>query len=332
MSNGGPEKPDVSVIMPVYNTRRDWLDLAVKSILEQTYRHFELIIIDDGSAAATQQQLREYRDPRIVLLRLENNMNAAVARNEGLKVAQGEFVAFMDSDDISLPERLEKQVGYLKSHSNIGLLGTRVEDAERPQKTKCSQNRNHSKQIECDLLLVSNVFCTSSVMVRREVLCRAGIQFCADCFVTQDYKMWLDLVGKTGFAKTDEVLVRYREKRPDPRREKQEEIALRVQIEALTRQFGVREDEAQMLISFLRCKQMPDDGNRLLAAMNHTIEQLEAGGYERKYVEASPRWVLRKVYYRTRTWQGRLMQLPLGKVVYMKPMWRLWCLVTRGVL
>lgn len=320
--------------MPVYNTRRDWLDLAVKSILEQTYRHFELIIIDDGSAAATQQQLREYRDPRIVLLRLENNMNAAVARNEGLKVAQGEFVAFMDSDDISLPERLEKQVGYLKSHPNIGLLGTRVEDAERPQKTKCSQNRNHSKQIECDLLLVSNVFCTSSVMVRREVLCRAGIQFCADCFVTQDYKMWLDLVGKTGFAKTDEVLVRYREKRPDPRREKQEEIALRVQIEALTRQFGVREDEAQMLISFLRCKQMPDDGNRLLAAMTHTIEQLEAGGYERKYSEDSLRWVLRKVYYHTRTWQGqrRLMHLLRNNTLQPNLFCRLWCLITRGIL
>ena len=334
VSSNGKEKPKVSVIMPVYNTRRDWLDLAIKSILRQTYRDFELIIIDDGSAAATQQQLSEYRDARIVLLRSEKNTNAAIARNEGLKVAQGEFVAFMDSDDISLPERLERQVEYLKNHPNIGLLASRVANANHPQKAERLLNRKHSKQIECDLLLVCNVFCTSSVIVRRDILRREGIQFCADCFVTQDYKMWLDLVGKTEFAKMDEILAQYREKKPDPRREMQEEIARRVQIEALTRKFGVREDEARMLISFLRGKEIPDDGNRLLAVMNHIIEQLEAGGYGKIYAQRAIRWAIRKVFYRTRTWQGqrRLMRVLRHNTLRPSLFRQLWCLFTKGIL
>ncbi len=325
--------PKVSVIMPVHNTRQEWLDTAIGSILEQTLSDFELIIIDDGSDEATQRQLSEYKDARIVHLRLEKNMKAAIARNEGLKIARGQYIAFMDSDDISLPERLEKQVEYMESHPGIGLVGTRVGDAEHPRRTERLREGNCSEQIECDLLLVGNVYCTSSVMVRREVLRREGISF-TNCFPAEDYKMWLDLLGRTEFGKMDEVLVRYRKKKFLPRREEQEEIACRIQTKSLTQQFKVDEEEARALVSFLHGKEVLEEGERLLTAVKHAIARLEAAGYEKACTERSIQWALRRVFYRTRTWRGqlRLMQLPLAEVMRFGPMWRLWCLMTRGIL
>ena len=326
--------PKVSVIMPVYNTRQDWLDLAIGSILEQTFRDFELIIIDDGSDEATQRQLSSYKDARIVLLRQEKNTNPAIARNEGLKVARGKYIAFMDSDDISLSERFEKQVEYLESHPDIGLLATRVSDAVHPWKVERWGERNHPRQIECDLLLAGNVLCTSSVMVRREILCREGIEFRGSYFVAQDYKMWAELVGKAKIVRMDEVLVRYRKRDPNPKREKQEEMAARIRTETLTGRFGVRKEEAEELASFLHVPGVAFDEERLQTAVRHTIEQLEAAGYEREYTESALRWAIRKVYYRTKTWEGqvRLMRMPWGKEMRLGRVWRLWCFVTRGIL
>ncbi len=326
--------PEVSVIMPVYNTRQEWLDTAIGSILGQTFKDFELIIIDDGSDETTQRQLSGYKDSRIVYLRLEENMKAAIARNEGLKIARGQYIAFMDSDDISLPERLEKQVEYMESHPGVGLVGTRIGDAEHPRRAERLREGNCSEQIECDLLLVGNVYCTSSVMVRREVLHRENVQFCADCVLAEDYKMWLDLLGRTEFGKMDDVLVRYRKRELNPKREEQEGIVGQIQFEALTGRFGVEKDKAEALVMFLRTRNTFRDGERMETVVKHIVEQLEAGGYEREYVQKALWWAIRKVYYHTRTLVGqiRLMQLPLGKIVRLGPVWRLWCLVTRGIL
>ena len=320
--------------MPVYNTRQDWLDLAIGSILGQTFRDFELIIIDNGSDEATQRQLRAYRDPRIILLRLEKNMEAAIARNEGLKIVRGEYVAFMDSDDISLPERFVKQVEYMESHPDIGLVATRVGDAVHPWKVERWGERSHPRQIECDLLLAGNVLCISSVMVRREILRREGIEFRGDCFPAEDYKMWVELVGKAKMVRMDEVLARYRGRKPNPKREKQEEITARIRTEALTGRFGIKKEEAEELASFLHVPGVAFDEEHLIAAMNRTVEQLEAAGYERKYTESALRWAIRKVYYRTKTWEGqvRLMCMPWGKEMRLGRVWRLWCFITRGIL
>ena len=330
----GQEEPRVSVIMPVHNTRQEWLDTAIGSILGQTLSDFELIIIDDGSDEATQRQLSEYKDARIVRLRLEENVKAAIARNEGLKIARGEYVAFMDSDDISLPERLEKQVEYMENHPGIGLVASRVGDAVHPWKVEHWEGRNHPRQIECDLLLVGNVLCTSSVMVRREILCREDIEFREDSFPAEDYKMWVELVGKAKMLRMDEVLARYRKRNPNPKREEQEEMAARIQTEVLTGRFGVRKEEAEELASFLHVPGVAFDEERLQVAVRHVIEQLGAAGYGREYTESALRWAIRKVYYRTKTWEGqvRLMRMPWGKEMRLGRVWRLWCFITRGIL
>ena len=105
----------ISVIIPTYNRERTLLR-AVNSVLGQTYGNIELIVVDDGSKDGTADSLKEISDPRLRLVRTESNMGACAARNLGIAMAQGEWVAFQDSDDFWYPEKLEKQLAALVSH------------------------------------------------------------------------------------------------------------------------------------------------------------------------------------------------------------------------
>ena len=117
--------PLVSVVMAVYNGE-DYLAEAIDSMLAQTLSDFELLIVDDGSQDNSAQIVRSYqnRDGRIRFFQLERNMGVADARNHAIAQAMGKYTTFMDCDDISLPERLEKQVAFLRANSNVEAVGT----------------------------------------------------------------------------------------------------------------------------------------------------------------------------------------------------------------
>ena len=102
--------PKISVIMTVYNTEEKYLREAIESVLNQTFSDFEFIIVDDGSTNNAVEVVKSYRDERIKLVLNGKNLGMAKSSNIGLEMAQGEYIARMDSDDISLPERFEKQV------------------------------------------------------------------------------------------------------------------------------------------------------------------------------------------------------------------------------
>ena len=123
--SGNGSGPRVSVVMPVYNGM-PYLPLALDSIFQQTFREFEFIVIDDGSTDATAEILTAYaaRDRRLRILTLRQNRGIVVALNSGLEAARGEFIARMDADDIALPERLERQVGFLDAHPDHVLVGS----------------------------------------------------------------------------------------------------------------------------------------------------------------------------------------------------------------
>src|SRR5882672_11542755 len=115
--------PLVSVIMTVYNTEK-YLTEAVNSILNQSLKDFEFIIIDDGSTDGSAQLLDSFLDPRIRIFKSSENLGLIVQSNKALGLARGKYIARMDSDDISLPTRLATQVAFLESHLEIGLCGT----------------------------------------------------------------------------------------------------------------------------------------------------------------------------------------------------------------
>ncbi len=117
--------PLVSVIMPVYNGE-EYLADAIDSIVEQTFTDFELLIVDDGSTDGSAEIIRSFeaQDRRVRFIQLARNKGQGPAVNAGLAVANGGYISYMDCDDISLPQRLEKQVAFLGSHSRIGAVGT----------------------------------------------------------------------------------------------------------------------------------------------------------------------------------------------------------------
>src|SRR3990167_10971452 len=108
-------KPKISVIMSVYNGM-PFLKEAVASILKQTYRNFEFIIVDDGSRDKSWEYLKSLKDTRIKLLKNGRNLGLAASLNKALKKAKGDFIARMDADDVSFPQRLETQIKFLEKN------------------------------------------------------------------------------------------------------------------------------------------------------------------------------------------------------------------------
>ncbi len=115
--------PVLSAVVPTYNGER-FLRPALESILNQTFRDFELIVVDDASTDSTPCILAELRDDRLIVVRNDHNLGIAPATNAGLALARGKYVALQDHDDISLPQRFQTQVEFLDSHPDVVLVGT----------------------------------------------------------------------------------------------------------------------------------------------------------------------------------------------------------------
>ena len=116
------KNPKVTVLMSVYNGEK-YLQEAIDSILEQTFKDFEFLIINDGSTDKTGEILESYHDLRIKIINNEKNIGLTKSLNKGLKLARGEYIARQDADDISMPERLEKEVEFLETHQDYAVVG-----------------------------------------------------------------------------------------------------------------------------------------------------------------------------------------------------------------
>ena len=117
----------ISVIMPTYNASVPFLKEAVESILNQSFGEFEFIVIDDGSTDGSWEYLNSIDDKRLKLIHNETNLGITKSLNIGMKTAKGKYIARMDSDDRSMPLRLEKQYEYMEKHPDVILCGTGVE-------------------------------------------------------------------------------------------------------------------------------------------------------------------------------------------------------------
>ena len=204
--------PTVSVIMSVYNGEK-YLREAVDSILRQSIREFEFIILNDGSTDSTWAILQSYKDPSLVLLNNEENIGLARSLNKGLAKARGKYIARIDADDISLPERLERQVGYLDVHPEVGLLGTasRVLDEETGNESTVSPPLQDN--ILRSVLGRRNPFHHSSVMMPRRVLEEEG-GYKESYRVGIDYELWVRIACSNELANLPDVLATRRVHRP----------------------------------------------------------------------------------------------------------------------
>jgi glycosyltransferase involved in cell wall biosynthesis len=154
--------PVISVIMPVFNSEK-YLGKAIESILNQTFDNFEFIIINDGSTDGSKKIINKYNDNRMFFIDLEKNSGNYAARNLGLKAAIGKYICVMDSDDISLPHRLETQYNYMESNPEVAICGSQVNVPEDEARIL-----NHPKEYEQLKVfsLQNNFFFHPTLMIR----------------------------------------------------------------------------------------------------------------------------------------------------------------------
>jgi len=193
----------ISVIMPVFNTKEEFLREAIESILNQTYSNFEFIIINDGSTNNAEEVICSYKDDRIVYIRQENQ-GISKSRNIGLKKATGEYIAVFDSDDISLPDRFLKQVNFLDSHPNIGVVSSWV---EKIPSNKILKFPEYPKYFD---FVVGCPIINPVAMIRKDILDKYNIEYDESFSSAIDYDLWTRLIFYTDFYIMQEILLKYR--------------------------------------------------------------------------------------------------------------------------
>lgn len=199
--------PKVTVLMPVYNGER-FLRQAVDSILAQTCADFELLVIDDGSIDRSLALVQSYRDPRIHLVQNGVNLGLIATLNRGIELARGDYLLRMDCDDISLPERLQKQVEFLDRNPEVGVCGVwYLEFGECKSKlTRCAPDH---ASIRCGTLF-NPVLGHPSVLLRRSAFVEHGLRYDPEYQHAEDYELWARALNRFDFANIPELLLYYR--------------------------------------------------------------------------------------------------------------------------
>lgn len=199
--------PAVSVIMAAYN-HGAFIPAAIESVLAQTMPDLELLVVDDGSTDATPDAVRPYlADPRVRYFRQENRGQAA-AKNHGIARSTGDFVAFLDADDVWLPRKLERQLPLFDA-PRVGVVHSQREVIDARGKIRPTPRRKLPHGDVLNQLFVDNFVCFSSAVVRRTCFEARGV-FDERFRVGIDYELWLRMAAKFLFRHVDEPLTLYR--------------------------------------------------------------------------------------------------------------------------
>ena len=198
----------VSVLMPVYNTNEKFLRAAIESILGQTYQNFEFLIMNDCSTDPRVEDIvLSYKDKRIRYVKNSHNLGISGARNKLIETAGGEYLAVMDHDDVSLPERLEKEAAFLDAHPEVGVVGCAVLKLGTSKIRKLPEEDAKIKES----LVFCSPFCHPATMIRKSVLQKNKIAYDTAFSPAEDYALWSRLAAVTKFANLPEVLFLYRD-------------------------------------------------------------------------------------------------------------------------
>jgi glycosyltransferase involved in cell wall biosynthesis len=234
--------PKVSILMSVYNGEAH-LQEAIDSLLEQTFRDFEFVILDDGSTDSSSQMLAAYaeQDSRIVLVRNEENLGLVRSLNKGLTLVRGEYIARQDADDVSLSNRLELQTRFLDSHPEVGALGTAVKIINE-QGITIKEDRFPAEHEQLQAyLFISNQLHHSTMMVRQSLMQELG-GYDETMLHAEDYDLWWRLSCRSRLATLpDLLLLRREDNRPritNVYREEQLKTSLRIAFRAVQESIG----------------------------------------------------------------------------------------------
>ncbi|MFZ5553777.1 MAG: glycosyltransferase family 2 protein [Bacteroidota bacterium] len=201
------KSPEISILMPVYNGEK-YLRDAIDSVLKQSYRDFELLIIDDGSSDRSPEVIKSYNDSRIIVIRNEKNQGLISVLNKGIKLAKGKYIARMDADDICSKHRLARQVEFMNRHKNavacgsfyFMLLGKKKALTDLPVS---------DEEIRC-FLLFNSPLAHPSAIIRKETLDIYDIQYSPAFPHAEDFDFWSKLSEYGTLHNIPEPLLTYR--------------------------------------------------------------------------------------------------------------------------
>ncbi|MEH1816780.1 MAG: glycosyltransferase family A protein [Nostoc sp.] len=202
--------PKVSVLIPAYNAM-NYLPETLENVLSQTFSDFEVIVVNDGSSDEIEQWISQIKDPRVKLIS-QKNQGLAGARNTGITNAQGEYIAFLDADDLWEPTKLEKQLRVLEENPEVALVYTWVAFIDETGKPTGRIFKNQAEGDVWKKLTEHNIVESGSVgMVRRSCFETVGLFDCNLGSYLEDWDMWLRMASRYPFKVVKEPLVYYRQ-------------------------------------------------------------------------------------------------------------------------
>lgn len=268
----------VSVLMSVHNEPSQFINVAVNSICKQTYKNIEFIIIDDNSNEETFRFLQNLAKvhSNIKLYRNENNLGLTASLNRGLSLCSGDFIARMDADDYSCPERIAHQVYYLSEHSDIDILGTGVVSFGEKVMFMSPIDGYTPPEVQSNLFFTSSL-CHPSVMIRASFLNRTGLTYDVSVKKGQDFDLWerASVCGKLAVLK--DVLLYYRlhpKQITSTNRADQDATARKIMLRRIKR-LGINPTESEM------------EAHMALKSQNPKTEIREISLWIKKLIKAS---------------------------------------------
>lgn len=200
--------PQISVLMLAYNADK-YIYNSIQSVLKQSFQDFELIIYNDGSTDKTSAVVREVRDSRIKLIDNKVNMGLSYARISSLKEAKCKYVAILDSDDLSFPNRLQMQYNFMEKHPEVALCGGNAELINEEGHTKNEKlHKTYKKRDLKAILFFNNIFVNSSIIFRREIVNKLGGYH--DMAPVEDYELFVRIADRYPIHTFNKALTYYR--------------------------------------------------------------------------------------------------------------------------
>mgnify|MGYP002856218176 CR=1 FL=1 len=199
--------PKISVLMPIYKTKEEFLRQTIEAILKQTYTDFEFLILDDCPEDDREAVVKSYADKRIKYIKNEQNLGITPSRNKLIEMAKGEYLAVMDHDDVSHIERFAEEVTILDEHPEIGVVSCYIHKMVANKDIKMPET---SPEIKTGLMMKC-VVNHSAAMIRKSVLDKHHIRYDAHYSPAEDYKLWCSLIDVTEFYNIPKVLLDYRD-------------------------------------------------------------------------------------------------------------------------
>lgn len=299
MTNVENRLPDITVLMSEYNTKQEYLVTAIESVLNQTYRNFEFLIIDDMTNSTNRELLEYYadKDDRIRIIHNEKNLGLTKSLNIGLKQSYGKYIARMDSDDICMPNRLELQLDYLKKHPDVYVLGG-IALVDGTKKAALEPIYD-TEVLKIRMIFYNCVMIHPTAFINKEKISESRIYYNESIKKSQDYMFWCDCILNGKIEILPNEVLRYRIHSAQISKVnsvEQKQCAMAVQSKLLNEYFDLTLNEDERLIHYnIVFGIIPRDINNLkshferLKAANNKTEYFSNKAFER---ECDFMWIL----------------------------------------